>query len=84
MGQVVRIGRQHHIILRQIAESMGASMQAVVEIAIDDLKRKQFFEEMDNAYSALRADEAAWKEELNERALWESTLQDGLDAEAAR
>jgi predicted transcriptional regulator len=74
----VRIDRVHHQVLRQLAERMGESMQAVVERAIDELKRQQFFEELDAAFTALRADEGAWQEEAEERALWESTLGDGI------
>jgi hypothetical protein len=58
---------------------MGESMQAVVERAIDELKRQQFFSELDAGFAALAADEGAWGEELRERALWESTLGDSLD-----
>jgi hypothetical protein len=64
---VVRIGKHHHQALRQLAERMGESMQTVVEKAIDELKRKQFFEEFNAAYAALRSDPKAWAEELEER-----------------
>ena len=37
-------------------------------------------EETNRAYAALRADPEAWREELAERALWDATLLDGLDA----
>lgn len=33
------------------------------------------------AYAILKADSQAWKEELQERALWEGTLSDGLEPE---
>lgn len=77
---LVRIDRAHHQALRQLAERMGESMQAVAQKAIDELKRQQFFDELDSAFAALAADENAWREELEERALWENTLADGLDS----
>ena len=78
---VVRIGRAHHQTLRQLAERTGESMQAVLEKAIDELKRKQFFEELDAAFAALKSDATAWQEELEERDLWAGTLEDDLDPE---
>lgn len=80
---VVRIDRAHHQTLRQLAERRGESMQAVVEKAIDELKRQQFFEELNAAFATLKADEGAWKQELEERALWESTLGDGIGTAGA-
>jgi hypothetical protein len=76
---VVRIRREYQLTIRQLAERMGESMQAVVEKAIDELKRKQFFEELDAAFGALKSNSAAWEEELAERNLWANTLQDDLD-----
>ncbi|HEX6677076.1 MAG TPA: hypothetical protein VF486_18860 [Actinomycetes bacterium] len=40
---------------------------------------ERFFAELDAAYARLRADPAAWEEELAERAELEGTLADGLD-----
>jgi len=38
-----------------------------------------FFEARAKAYREIRADGALWQEELEERALWEGTIADGLD-----
>ncbi len=37
--------------------------------------------ETNRAYAALKADPKAWKQERGERALWDSTLADGLEPE---
>ncbi|HEX8696305.1 MAG TPA: hypothetical protein VF746_28055 [Longimicrobium sp.] len=42
-------------------------------------RRRRFFAEVNAAYDALRADPAAWEEELAERRVWEATLMDGLE-----
>jgi hypothetical protein len=42
-------------------------------------RREQFFAELNAASARLKADPVAWEEELAERALWETTLADGLD-----
>lgn len=42
---------------------------------------QNLIEETNRAYATLRSDPKAWEEELRERALWDETLSDGLDAE---
>ncbi|HEU0168374.1 MAG TPA: hypothetical protein VFS62_11405 [Chloroflexota bacterium] len=47
-----------------------------------DAYRRQFFlEQLNEQFARLRADPAAWQEELAERKLWEGTLMDGLEDE---
>jgi len=79
MAQVVRIGKEHHQILRQLAKRMGESMQTVVEKAIDELKREQFFEEFNAAYGTLKSSPGVWQKEIAERRSLEGSLQDDLD-----
>lgn len=54
-------------------------MQAVLEEALEIYRRKCFLEAANRAYAALRNDAEAWREELEERRLWEGTLADGLE-----
>jgi predicted transcriptional regulator len=75
----VRIQRESHAKLRQLAREAGVSMPEILEQAIDDLYRKKFLEECNRAYARLRADPKAWAEELAERKLWDATLADGLE-----
>ncbi len=56
----------------------GLLIRPVAE-PISEEERRRFFEELDRGYAALRADPVAWQEELEERALWDNTLMDGLD-----
>lgn len=56
-------------------------MQAVLEEAIQHFQREKLIDEANAAFARLKADPEAWTEELAERALWESTLADGLDKE---
>lgn len=79
MAQLVRIGKEHHQTLRQLAKKMGVSMQTVVEKAIDELKREQFFQEFNAAYGTLKNDSAQWQAELTEHQSLEGSLQDDLD-----
>lgn len=51
-------------------------MTAVVEDALDALERRVFFEELNARYGELRADEGAWAEVEEERAVEERAIED--------
>ena len=79
MGQaMVRISEQSRETLREIAHSEHAKIQAVLEKAIEEYRRKRYIEDLNASYEALRQDPEAWKAEQEERALWDQTLGDGL------
>ena len=75
----VRVSEETHELLRRLAAATGEPLQKVLERAVENYRRDRFFVELDAAYERLQADPAAWAEELEERALWETTLADGLD-----
>jgi len=54
-------------------------MQSVIDEALENLRRRKVLEATDAAFSALKANKKAWKEELRERRLWEKTLSDGVE-----
>ncbi len=54
-------------------------MQTVLDEAIEQYRRDKFFRELDEIYLRLAADPVAWKEELAELQLWDTTLLDGLE-----
>ena len=68
-----------HELLRTLAAATGEPLQKVLERAVENYRREQFFAELDAAYAKLQADPVAWEEELAERAEWDATLADGLD-----
>lgn len=78
---VIRINESSHRTLRQLAETLGESMQTVLTKAIEEYRRKQFFEQLDVSFAALKNDPAAWQAEVEERSLSAGTLSDGLDAD---
>ena len=75
----VRVSTETHELLRKLAEATGEPLQRVLERAVENYRREQFFAELDAAYERLQADPVAWEDELAERAEWEVTLADGLD-----
>ena len=54
-------------LLRELAEQTGQSVPEVLDKALDDCRRKVFFEGLAADYAALKADPQAWAEEVAER-----------------
>ena len=77
----VRISHHTHKALKEIARLNGEPMQAVLDKAVETYRRQRFLEEAAAAYAAMRNDPASWKDELEERALWDKTNNDGLERE---
>ena len=78
MQTTVRITKDTHALLREIASRERASMQQVLERAIEEYRRRRFLEDVNAGYEALRADAAGWAGVQAERAAWDGTLADGL------
>ena len=75
----VRVSSQSYQLLKSLAEDSDQSMQALIDEALENLRRRKVLEATDAAFSALKANKRAWKEELKERRLWEKTLSDGVE-----
>lgn len=75
----VRISEAAQRILSELAEQTGLPEAELLEKALDDYRRRVFFEGLAADFAALKADPEAWAEELAERKLWDATLMDGLD-----
>lgn len=77
----LRVDDETRQALRELAESEGESMSAVLDKAVAEYQRKRFFEKLDSAYAALKSDPEAWEAELQERQLLANTLLDNQDDE---
>ena len=75
----VRISTRSRETLRRLAAQSGASLQAVLEGAIEEYETRQFLEAANRSYAALRKKPQAWEQELRERKAWDTTLSDGLE-----
>lgn len=75
----VPISDASHEILKELVEQTGLSMAVILDKALDEYRRKVFFERLNAAYAALRADPAAWAELEAERRSMAGSLMDGLD-----
>jgi hypothetical protein len=80
-GATVRVSEDTHNRLRELVARTGQSMQLILEHAVEDYRRRCFFDELNRAFAALKNDPQAWAEEVEERTAWEVTIADGLDRE---
>jgi predicted DNA-binding protein len=75
----VRLSERAHEILSVLSKQANKPITVVLEQAIEEYRRKKFFEEAEAAYLAMQTDPEAMAEYENEMALWDNTLMDGLD-----
>lgn len=76
---MVRIDAETHAALSELRSETGQTMSDLLAMAVKRLEHELFIERLNEGYARLRADEKAWKEELAERELWDTTLGDGLE-----
>jgi hypothetical protein len=65
--------------LDDLARRSGRPVVDVLDQAVEEFYRRQFWEQTNAAYAELRADPAAWAAYQAELRLWDGTLMDGLD-----
>jgi predicted transcriptional regulator len=75
----IRVSVRTHEMLQELARTAGASMQEVVERAVELYRRQRILAATNAAYAALQADPAAAQALKEERAVWDVTLADGLE-----
>jgi predicted transcriptional regulator len=75
----IRVRKEIYNTIKSLAVQQNGKIQDVIEQAVNEYKKKKFFEELNAGYARLRADRQAWAEEKSERKAWEATLRDGLE-----
>ena len=75
---LVRMDSADKAILDQLTARTGESAPRLLHRAVTALKKEIFFEQMNNAYKDLRNDKQAWVAELEDRALFDKSIHDGL------
>jgi hypothetical protein len=79
MGTVtVRVSTATRDLIARLAAEKGMSMTAVVAEAVDDYRRKKFFEDLNAAVERTRADPDAWADYQAEVAIFDQAAGDGL------
>lgn len=69
-----------HQLVQALAERTGKKQQEIIHEALDTYSREALLDEINAGYARLRSNAAEWDAEKQERALWDNTLADGLDA----
>jgi hypothetical protein len=75
----IRVSKDIYNMVKSLARQQNENIQAIIEHAVTEYKKKQFFEDLNNAYARLKSDPRAWQEELAERNEWDQVLKDGLE-----
>jgi len=76
----MRILDTDHQLVQALAERTGKQQQEIIHEALDTYQREALLDEINAGFTRLRSNASAWDAEKQERALWENTLTDGLDA----
>jgi len=79
----IRIREETRDTLRAIAAAVGKPMQALLEEAVEALRRLRFLQRVNASYEKLRHRPSAWQAMESERATWDDTLLDGLPVREA-
>jgi hypothetical protein len=79
-----RISPAAHRTLREMSKAEGKPISGLLDEAVEALRRLRFLEQVNAAYSALRADAQAWEGIERERQAWDVTLPDGLPVAEGR
>jgi predicted DNA-binding protein len=77
----VRISKEEREILKGLSKKLGISMTEVLNKAVDKYRKEVFLAEANWAYARLKEKPNEWKDELEERKLWDNTLSGGLEEE---
>jgi predicted transcriptional regulator len=77
----VRVDRATSGAISRLAQETGLPRKEIVALAVERLRRHRILVSANAGFAAMRKDSAAWREELEERAGWETTLADGLGDE---
>ncbi len=77
----VRVSSRAHGLLQEMARAEGVSMQEVLDEAVETYRRQQLLRATNEAYAAVRKNAKAWGAVQAERAEWDTTVADGLEAD---
>jgi predicted DNA-binding protein len=80
----VRITIEAHAKLKGLARDERKAMQAVLEEAIEEHRRRRVLERVNAGYARLASDASAWASHVAETGEWDASLADGLTPEPAR
>jgi hypothetical protein len=75
----IRIKKELYNTVKSLAREKNINMQDVLHQAVNDFKKKEFFDNLNSIYTKLKEDPQAWAKEESERSEWDVTLLDGIN-----
>lgn len=78
-SSTVRIDEESRALLHDLAIREGRPMRVVLQHALESYRRRMFLKQCGDAYAQLKANDKAWKKELEEREEWDVTIADGIE-----
>ncbi len=66
----IRVSVQQRETLRRLAEELDTSMADALDVALEALRRNQFYQAMATSESHLRSDPVAWAAYVAESEIW--------------
>lgn len=76
----IRVSQETYDKIKSIARLKNEKIRDVLEEAVKDYTKKQFFEDLNAAFIRLKSNPRAWSEEETERQEWDAASTDGLDS----
>ncbi len=80
-GATVRISEASRELLRELARHTDSTMQSVIERALEEYRKRLFWNRAEEEFKTMRENPKAWNEEIAEREHWDASLMDGLESE---
>lgn len=74
----VRIDAETYKGLKKLSKELKQPMQKVIQEAFLEYKKKVLLSKTAEAFAALKKNNELWQEEIEERQLWDNTLQDEI------
>jgi hypothetical protein len=74
----VRVDRSTSGVISRLSREIGLPRKEIIALAVERLRRHRVLASANAGFAAMKRDSAAWRDELEDRAGWETTLADGL------
>ncbi len=77
----VRVSLKVRNILKDLSRETGEPMASILDEAVENYRRQLILEKANQAYKKLKENQEMWKEEVEERKMWDSTNMDDIEDE---
>lgn len=70
----IRIDKSTYNLLKEIAQNTHKSMNDLIVEMTNEYQKRNFWEKVNDSYIKLKNNNKSWNEELEERKVWDTTL----------